>query len=318
MAALIGFLSGMGEAGVRLGTQHMKYLDDQDLQKERIAAEEMKEARLIALKSKAEDMSREASVARIDKAAGNIADSAVAGKRALIGEGVVDKENWTPEQQAAVDQSLEMDREALVGDPKTRTKAAIQTGDISPKDAAVLGQKDEATIYKAMWEQAKEEGRNNRADARITAQQEASDKRLAYLFAAMEKNSAGKDTADLNKEALRFIGDSRKEIASEATNLRLMYQSEIKDASTAKRAQIEAEYKTKFADIERKRAEIERDFNSLREKVGLPGKPVATPAPEKPEAKPTMSELPAGSKKIGTSNGKAVYETPDGKRFVEK
>jgi hypothetical protein len=54
MAALIGFLSGMGEAGVKLGQQHMKYLDDSDLQKERLEAEEQKEARLIALRATTE------------------------------------------------------------------------------------------------------------------------------------------------------------------------------------------------------------------------------------------------------------------------
>jgi hypothetical protein len=316
MSALIGFLSGVGEAGVKLGTQHMKFLDEEELLKQRAEIEMQKEERLLSLKSRLEDQGREALVSRVDKAAGAIADKAVDGKRALVGEGIVDKEAWTPEQQAAVDQSLEADRTALIGDSKVRTQAAIQTGDISPKDAAVLGQKDEATIYKAMWEQAKEEGRNNRADARIAAQSEASDKRLAYLFSALEKKGAGRDNADLKKEALRFVGEARKEVASEATNLRLMYQTEIKDASSAKRAQIEAEYKPKFAEIERKRADIEQDFNSLRADVGLPAR-TAPKTEAKPDAKPRFSELPAGSKKIGTSGGKAVYQTPDGKKIIE-
>lgn len=42
---------------------------------------------------------------------------------------------------------------------------------------------------------------------------------------------------------------------------------------------------------------------------------VSEPAPEAPKK---LNTLPAGSKKVGTYQGKTVYETPDGKRFVEE
>jgi hypothetical protein len=40
-------------------------------------------------------------------------------------------------------------------------------------------------------------------------------------------------------------------------------------------------------------------------------------APAAPRAEPKPIGLPDGARKIGTSGGKAVYETPDGKRFIQ-
>jgi hypothetical protein len=227
------------------------------------------------------DQARTAQASRIDAKAGEMADAQLTPKKGLIEAGITDRSTWTPEMQAAVDQSLGTERTAMKG--KLRTEAAIATGDISPKDAAVLSQKDEATIYKAMWEQAKEEGRNARADSRNAAMMEASDKRLAYLFAALEKKGA-KGT-DGTREALSFLDGSRKEIQSEAQNLRQLYQAQIKDKSKGEIARIDAEYQPKFAEVDRKRAMIEEDYNHVRERVGLPArsaapKPAPSPAPK--------------------------------------
>jgi hypothetical protein len=315
MAALIGFLSGMGEAGVKLGTQHMKYLEESDLLKERAEIDAMKEARLIALKAKVEDQTREASVARVDQAAGRIADTAVAGKRALIGEGVVDKENWTSEQQAAVEQSLAADKAALIGDPRTRERAAISTGDISPEKAATIDRDERRLAESARATDSKERQAEKRDETQryIAEMREATaQKRIEALIA---RTGAGKDGT---REALAFLDGVRKDLASEAANLKAMYQADIKDVSSSKREAIKKEYEPKFADIEAKRKKIEQDFDALREKVGLPK--AAAPAPEKkPEAaKPAaISSLPAGAKKIGTSGGKTVYQTPDGKKYIE-
>lgn len=241
------------------------------------------------------DQARTAQASRIDAKAGEMADAELAPKMGLIEAGITDRSAWTPEMQASVDQSLAADKKAAKG--KLRTEAAIATGDISPKDAAVLSQKDEALLYKALWEQSKEEGRNNRADARLTAMQESSDKRLAYLFAALEKK--GKGGTDGTREALSFLDGSRKEIQSEAQNLRQLYQAQIKDKSKAEVARIDAEYQPKFAEVERKRAMIEEDYNHVRERVGLPAraaapKPAPSPAP-KPAAAASGSRPPLES-----------------------
>jgi hypothetical protein len=320
---------GLSAAGYSAGEMFAKSAlmdaqSEQDLQKAMRLAEfrETLDARGDERKMRLADEARQAQTSRIDAKAGAIADEAVAPKRGLIDANIADRSTWTAEQQAAVDQALALDKSAAVADPKVRTQAAIQTGDISPKDAATLTQKDDAAIYKAMWEQSKEEGRNSRSDARIAASAEASDKRLGYLMASLEQRGEKKTKAETNKEALQFLRESRMQVTNEETTLRQMYQAQIKDKSRSEVAKLDAEYGPKFADVSRKRAEIDADFNSLREKVGLPAKaePKAEPKPEaKPQAAPKapVSSLPAGAKKIGTSGGKAVYETPDGKRFVE-
>ena len=75
---------------------------------------------------------------RIDAAAGNIVQPGIDQKRGQIRSSIDDQSNWTPEQQASVDQSLALDRSNAVTDPRVRTQAAIATGDIDPKTAATL------------------------------------------------------------------------------------------------------------------------------------------------------------------------------------
>jgi hypothetical protein len=295
MSALIGFLGGVGDAGVKLGTQHMKYLEDSDLLRERAEIEEKKELRLLALKANADNASREAMVSRVDKAAGTIADKEVAGKRALIGEGIVDKEAWTPEQQAAVDQSLARDRDALIGDPRTRERAAVSTGDISPEKAANID-RDERRLDAADRATASRERQSERRDEtqRYIAElkDETAQKRIEALVA---RTGAGKDK-DGTREALAFIDGVRKDLASEAANLKAMYQADIKDLSSSKREAVKAQYQPKFDAIEEKRGQIEQDFAALREKVGLPSlkatSPKATPEPTPaPKTRPPLSQF---------------------------
>jgi hypothetical protein len=93
-------------------------------------------------------------------------------------------------------------------------------------------------------------------------------------------------------------------------------QAELKDELDPDvRKRVQEEYKPKFADIERKRAQIDQDYNALRGRVGLPERAAEPTKPEQPKALPA---LPKGAKQIGTSGGKPVYETPDGKRFIAK
>lgn len=58
-----------------------------------------------------------------------------------------------------------------------------------------------------------------------------------------------------------------------------------------------------------------REIAAELKKRGLPGAaPAAAPAPAAP--KTTLSALPPGAKQIGTSKGKPVYQTPDGRKFI--
>ena len=129
-----------------------------------------------------------------------------------------------------------------------------------------------------------------------------SDKRLDVLISKMGGGQAG------TKEALTFIDGQRKEVAAESAELRQL-QKQAMDMGQDP-AKVSAEFAPKFAALQRKREQIESDFGSLREQVGLP----ASMQPKQS----TPSALPQGAKQIGTSGGRPVYQLPDGTRIVEQ
>lgn len=182
-----------------------------------------------------------------------------------------------------------------------RIQAGVTTGDVDPIKAKGALQKDDSALYKVQLEQLKEEGRDRRSEdairraeiaaesrERIAAAGNASRERSAEIrVAAMVKAAGGGSSG--NKETLSFIDGQRKDIASEAQDLRARYQAELRDASSKRRAEIEATYAPKFAELESRRTQIQADFDSLREKVGLPkaAAPAAAPAPN-PAAPPPL------------------------------
>lgn len=75
-----------------------------------------------------------------------------------------------------------------------------------------------------------------------------------------------------------------------------------------------------FADVsvlpEEREAEIERRMTLISPRSASAKS--ATPASPAPTMKPSMpAGIPQGSKQVGTSNGKPVYQAPNGKRYIE-
>lgn len=132
----------------------------------------------------------------------------------------------------------------------------------------------------------------NRAQAGKAAAGADADRALAA------KRRAGGDDGEMTNDQLnRAIDSARKELATA--------ESLAKDAFGADKD----EKRAQAAEV---RARLRRLQSLQDDRTG--GK---TPAPASPAAK-TIDALPKGAKVIGTSNGKKVYETPDGKRFIEK
>lgn len=129
-----------------------------------------------------------------------------------------------------------------------------------------------------------------------------SDKRLEALIGRLGGGQSG------TKEALTFIDGQRKEIAAESAELRQLQKQSMEMAQDP--AKVSAEFAPKFAALQRKRDQIEADFGSLREQVGLPASNQIKQS--------TPSTLPQGAKQIGTSGGRPVYQLPDGSRIVEQ
>ena len=163
MSFFESFLGGAAQAGTNILQDQMKEEQVQRMEKirEELALDRARtinawqQENKIAEEERAMSNSnklREQQVSRIDGAAkslaGNYADTtAIPKKRGEVESGIADRGNWTTEQQAAVDQSLQGDRENIVkgmaADPRVRTQAAISTGDIDPKTAATLTSNEE-------------------------------------------------------------------------------------------------------------------------------------------------------------------------------
>lgn len=310
----------------------------------RAAIEDQRARALILFKQGVENQARTDMAARVSGAAGAIADRAVGAKRGLIEGGIADRSTWTPEQQAAVDQSVGLDRAALAEDPDVRTAAAVQTGDIDPKTAAGLdiqGKKaaaaERAAAAKMDLEDRKlasrekiEQDRMDQRDRLAAQQADLQEKRIGAMLARV--GGAG-SRDDKQKAVMNYLDGRRKELADDAANTKALYAAAVKDVSSKRRAEIDAEFKSKLDAIDEKRRQVEDDYDAMREGLGLPAKrsaaqppaaapstaPASSPAQAPaaaPKASSPIGKLPEGARQIGTSGGKPVYQTPDGRRFV--
>lgn len=185
------------------------------------------------------DQARTAQVSRIDKAASGLADTAVGAKRSVVESGIADREAWTPEQQAAVDQSLANDKTAIANDPKTRIKAAIATGDISPKDAATLDQRSEADLTRLMLGEQR-----NQTMQMIAAGHDQTRQLVAGMMASAKKDGANKEDRVLVHQFLgqfdRKISGNQAEIRSLRASLKNNYDPEEKASIQSQISSLEA------------------------------------------------------------------------------
>jgi hypothetical protein len=328
MSGLRGLVGGLAQGGIDMLDRGIKADADLELENRRNAnalnmekvrgeAALQREQSLARLKMALEEEVRQAQVGRIDAAVTGIADKQEGATRALVGQGIADPSAWTPEQQAAVDQSVAADRNALVGDPMTRFKAGVSTGDVSLKDAATveLGERRADAAESGAAAKLKSDERKD-ATARYIAElkDETAQKRIEALVA---KAGGGKDGT---REALSFIDGVRKDLASEAANLKAMYQADIKDLSSTKREAVKKEYEAKFAAIDAKRGQIEQDFSALREKVGLPAAKADAPKSEpkaepkepagiaKPASQAEFDKIPKGGRYVNPKDGKTYIK----------
>ena len=89
-------------------------------------------------------------------------------------------------------------------------------------------------------------------------------------------------------------------MAPEESRVRLNIQEAEKSLPAVKDAAARKDLTNHIADMKSTLGEIERG------KGGDKAKPA------------TIQALPKGAKQVGTINGKPIYETPDGKRYVDK
>lgn len=326
MSGLIGALSqGLSQMGYAAGDMYAK----QSMAEQAAAIQSERDKRLAEMQEQADirkerraaeaaDRQRTDQRARIDAEAGKIADEAVGAKRGLINAGRADAQSWTdadlrkftpadwtPAMQAAVDQSLAEDRKAMMNDTRTRTKAAVRTGDLSIKDAEAID-RDERRIdatnraTDARERQAELRAQTQEYIANLNAENAA--KRLEILAGRMANGGA-----DGTGETLKFLDGARKILQSDEANIRQPMMAELAGKSPREQQLVKDKYKPQLDAIAEKRKRIEEDFEALREKVGLPPREGA-----KPKAEPGKS---GGDRRVGQTQ--VVQSGPHKGKTVE-
>jgi hypothetical protein len=219
MGIVLGALGGAGSAMQEMGLAQQKSWLEQDNQANASNLALQREQALEVFKNNLQtttaNQQRDAQASRINAAAGGIvsgqladkyagSDAAVAAAQGGASPDVSAAEGndnvqaaLTPDQQAVIDQSKAADKSALMNSPDVRTQAAIQTGDISPKDAMQNTSKTEINQIKmdALLQRSQDHNATQEQlwQIRAESQKYAADLRLQ---AAQEKQANGHvDTA---------------------------------------------------------------------------------------------------------------------------
>lgn len=126
--------------------------------------------------------------------------------------------------------------------------------------------------------------------------------KAAGALVTQRNAAAAKDGAEINKIKAELDGDLKKQTPEKLTTtlnavnglIRTYDENSMDEGAKAARAELQT---------------MARQIANELSRRGLGGKPDAGGGP-------TLKGLPPGAKQIGTSKGKPVYQTPDGKRFI--
>lgn len=132
-------------------------------------------------------------------------------------------------------------------------------------------------------------------DARIANESKKMD-------AFMAKMASG--GGDKSEKVMAYMEGRRKEIASEASDIKSQLAAEMKDALPDERAAIKAAYQPRLDQIAKARQQMDADFAHLREKFNLPPEAAQKDAAslKTPITQAEYAKLPSG----------AIFTAPDG------
>lgn len=212
MAGLIlGAMGGAGQAAQRVGENMQRGAIQADLEQLRSENDLNRAKALEQFKMEVGNTQRTQTAERIGEAKRGIINTAIDEKYA---KPVMGDTPLTPEQQAVFDQGMETqsrdiakDRKAMDEDVKTDVRAALKTGDLSVKDAALLSQKDAADETRLRIAEMRVEALNAKTEAQAEAAR-------AKLEAAIAKAGNGNTDFDKKIKLLKEAGATPKEIAN--------------------------------------------------------------------------------------------------------
>jgi hypothetical protein len=308
MSLVMGALGGAGKAAGEFADSNIKLLGEEEIMRQRADLDTQKQQFLqdakLASEKKYSDLARTEQTQRIDEAAKPFVQQAIDTKYA--GAQPADPSTWTPEQQAAVDESKQLDQQAFLRDPNVRTKAAMTTGDIAPKDVLAASTKEEIANITATARQAVQEAKNEswREKIEYLTKKASEDNNTRLLIAAMK--GGGKDGSDTAKiKTAQVYLDTVNAERSKGGQEPITFEEAFSIANYAPKASQEDSVRARVATTL-----INNDPKLLKDPVALQKAVTATldaikgdgsaPAPKpiptpKPGAAPSPTRPPLGS-----------------------
>ena len=187
--------------------------------------------------------------------------------------------------------------------------------------AEATARKEDRADRDATRKEAKDE---ESARAALVREAEAS-RRTDALFAKISNGNGGSGGKSDTKEWLSLIGQQRLSYSTELAHLRSSKKVALEKVfDPQERASIGASYDDQIKLLGPKMQSIDDKIEAVESRLlDKPGSPTmpTRPAPAAKDApkeapKSTMPALPQGAKAIGTSGGRTVYQTPDGKKYI--
>ncbi len=282
MGILSGFIGGAARATGEIANQRIARYTAEELQRQRDLMDQERERRIeeaqIAREGRAvaqRDKERTDTVKRIKLEAENIAKTKTDEDSGLI----YSKQHLleqTPEWQEKTDRELELKRQSLAKNPDTMFQAAINTGDISAREAqGLIDSKRRLDLSESQQQSANANAAMRDATERYKADLKAksdeakdatANKRIETLFLKMQ-GGGGSD-----KEVMGFLRETRMSLNDESKRLTDMMKADLKDAEydPDAAAKVKAQYKPKFDELEKQQKRNAADLDVVRTKFGLP------------------------------------------------
>lgn len=326
-----GALAGLGEQAANIGGAMFKAELDRDARQQDSDLALARAKTLEEFKAGLATKGRTAQVERINAETGRIADERVGQKRGIINAGIADPAAWTPEMQAAVDQSLAQDREGIVNSSRTRRDAAVRTGDIKPETAATIDSREEVASVRADAQRAIQDSKQTAFMEKLAYMQDRADKDRASreLIAAMRKLGGGEGGEGAEpakiKAAKIYLEQVNKDRSAKGLEP-IEFEEAYSVANYAPRADAEQSTRARVAlALTKEDPRLLKDKAKLRQAVddamsaidasGPTGKPAApaAPATPKPAGAASASAKPEVSKVQGLPAGSSIgAQTPKG------
>lgn len=332
MGILSGFIGGAARATGEIANQRIARYTAEELQRQRDLIDQEREKRIeeaqMAREGRAiaqRDKERTDTVSRIDAEAGRIADAEIGKQRGLI-YSKQELLEQTPEWQDQTEQELASKRQSIASDHNTRFAASVNTGDTSQKEAQAYfdssrrielaeKQQEVANANAAMRDATERYKADLRAKS-DEAKDATNNKRLDVMLSSIRGGSNGKVD-----KVMSLLEGTRKSLNGESDRLSDLMKSELKGVENdpAAQAKIREEYKPKFDQLNLQQKNLNDDFNSVRQRFGLPvredSKPSSSQSGDDPFAAAfaeKLKEVQGAKKPQGQSQNNPATTNPTG------